>query len=71
MKVSSGEDAFKILNNYDYPGNIRKLENIISTDMTNKLKKLFIKRRILSYRVEVYENITALLTINNKLSKFL
>ena len=28
-KISLGEDAFKILNNYDYPGNIRELENII------------------------------------------
>ncbi|MCQ1529252.1 sigma-54 interaction domain-containing protein [Lutispora saccharofermentans] len=28
-KVSLGEDALKILNSYDYPGNIRELENII------------------------------------------
>ncbi|NLM43357.1 MAG: sigma 54-interacting transcriptional regulator [Clostridiales bacterium] len=27
--VTIGEDALKILNNYDYPGNIRELENII------------------------------------------
>lgn len=27
--VRLGEDALKILNNYDYPGNIRELENII------------------------------------------
>ena len=27
--MTIGEDALKILNNYDYPGNIRELENII------------------------------------------